>query len=282
MGGDAPAPPPQESSRQMWEAFNEAFPEILRTVNEGVSPAAQAQLKANQETAPGLAKLQAELYDAFGPLMAGTANRIAADQAKSQSQSDLDIIKGTGRDLVKEGIETQKLADPEFYKSRETVSNRLGDLLGSIDLTGGISAGEQEALRRGIAQENNARGIAQTPSQTAVVEGAVKFGGAQRAREDAAKGQLTQALSVANGALPAMRSGVDAFQVATGRSSMPNAGDNKFTGVDTSLGSSANGLGANTLGQVSSIVQQRNDINSKRRDGLDRFNETFSSVVGSL
>jgi hypothetical protein len=282
MGGDPPAPPPNESTAEMFGAFQNAFPNILRIQNEGIVPSAEAQLKANQAVAPGLAALQAQLYGAYGPQMARTADQINAQSQEAQAKSDLGVVGGTGRKLVEEALTTQKLADPEFYKTRESTAGNLEKLFNSINLDGGLSAGENEAISRGLAQQNQSRGIAGNPSQTATVEGAMKFGGAQRAREAQAKDQLTMALQTANQALPAMKSGVDVFQVATGRSSMPNAGDSKFTGVDTSLGNAANQVGANVLNQVGGLVQQKNQINADRRDGLDRFNETFSSVIGSL
>jgi hypothetical protein len=282
MGGDPPAPPEQESTWNMLESYRQQFPNFLSITNEGVKPAAEAQLAANQAVAPGLARLQEEIYRAYGPLYAETANKIAADQAQSTAQSDLDVVTGTGRDLVREGIETQKLADPEYFKTRESVSSGLERLLASIDPSGRLSAGENEAISRGIAQQNQSRGIANTPSQTAVVQNAMTFGGAQRDREIQGQNQLGMALQTANQALPALKSGVDAFQTATGKSSMVNAGDSKFTGVDTSLGNSANNLGSNLLGQIGALTQQNNDINANRRDSLDRFNESFSSVVGSL
>lgn len=282
MGGDPPAPAVGESTDQMLQAFTKAFPEILRVTNEGSLPAAQAQLAATQATSPALAALQAQLYQQFGPALANTSNQINNATALNQAQSDLAVMSGPGQDLVKKSIETQKLADPEYYKARELTGANLGNLFGSIDLNGRLSGGENEALSRGLAQSNQSRGLATTPSQTATLQNAMTFGTAQKEREDTAKSQLTQALSVANGTLPALKSGVDTFQVSTGRSSMPNAGDSKFLGVDSSAGQAAQGVGQNLLGQIGGLTQQKNDINANRRDSLDRFNQSFSSVVGSL
>lgn len=281
MGEDPPAPSAQESTKDMLAAYTAAFPDILNATNAGVVPSAQAQLAANQAIAPGLAALQAQIYQAFGPMMGQTADQIAANTAKSQTQSDLDILNGSGKQLSQAAIDAQKMADPEYYKLRESVGGNVDKLLNSIDLSGGLSGGETEAINRGIAQQDQQRGIANTPSQTAVVSNAMKFGQAGYQRKQDSQNQLAQALNVANGALPALKSGVDTFQVVTGRPST-NAADNKFVGVDTNLGSSANSLGGNLLGQVGGLTQQKNDINANRRDSLDRFNQSFSSVVGSL
>lgn len=281
MGGDPPAPSVGQSVGEMMREFTGAFPDFLKVTSAGMVPAAQAQLAANQATAPGLAKLQAELYQAFGPQMGAISNQIDAANRMAGTQSDLAVLQGPGKQLVQDATALQKTVDPEYYATRTGVADNLSKLFSSIDLNGRLSGGENEALSRGIAQENERRGLSTTPSQTAALSNAMTFGGAQHAREQEAKNNLTQALQVANGALPALKSGTDVFQVATGRPSV-NAGDSKFTGVDTSLGSSANGLGSNLLGQIGGLTQQKNDINANRRDSLDRFNQTFSSVVGSL
>lgn len=283
MGADAPAPPPQESTAKMLDSFAKSFPTLLRITNEAVPKAAQAQLNANQLTAPGFAELNQKLYDAYGPLLGDTANRIQAAQQKSQAASDLDTLNGPGGQLIEQARKVAREEDPEYYKSREQLGGRLGDLLGSIDLSGKISGGEREEITRSLNRDNLNRGIqTNTPSMTNTVENAVTFGNASHNRQLQAQDTLGKALQVGTGFLPASRSGVDPFQVGTGRSSVANAGDTKFTGVNPNLGSSANELGANVLGQVGGFVNNANEINANRRDELDRFNQTFSGVVGSL
>lgn len=282
MGGDAPAIPPGESTQEMLSAYVKAFPELLNVTNAGAVPAAQSQLAASQAVSPGLAKLQDELYAAYGPSLARTANTISNEQAMNQAGSDLAVLKGPGGELISQARAVQQQEDPEFYKTRSAVSDKLGGLFDSIDLSGKLSGGEREELTRAVNRGNQSRGIAANPSQTAVVENAMTFGNAGYQRKSAAQDKLGQALSIGTGFLPASRTGVDAFQVGTGRSSGMNAGDSKFTGVDTSLGSGAQGLGTSLLGQIGGLTQQRNDINANRRDSLDRFNQSWGSIVGSL
>lgn len=279
---DPKAPPAAESTNEMLAAYTHAFPDILKITNDAILPTAQKQLQATQATSPALMALQAQLYNTYGPQLAQTANKIAQDQAMAQAQSDKAVMAGPGQDLVKQAIDTQKMADPEYYAMRGQVSGKTGDLLNSIDLSGKLTPGESEAMQRQIAQENSQRGLSTAPSQTAVAENAMTFGDKLHQRQAQAKDQLTNALATANNALPAMKSGMDTFQISTGRSSQGNAGDNKFIGADTSLGQSAQGMGQNLLGQIGGFVQQKNDINANRRDELDRFNQTWGSVVGSL
>jgi hypothetical protein len=279
--GDDRAPTPGESTDQELAAYTKYFPELMQINAANILPQEQAKLAATQAVSPGYSKLQQELYSTYGPLLAQTGNKIAADQAQSTAESDLNVVKGTGRDLVKEAIDTQKLADPEYYKAREQVGGRLGDLLGSIDLNGKLSGGETEALSRGQAQQNQQRGILTNPSQTAAISNALTFGNAQHQRESEAKGQLASALNVGNQFLPASQSGVDVFKVATGKTSMPNAGDSKFTGVQQGVGDITSQTGNNFLNNINQLTQQQNDINANRRDVLDRMNEV-GHALGSL
>jgi len=281
MGGDPQAPPPNESTAQMLRAYTENLPGLLKVTADNIGPYEQALVDAEKQASPQEAALQAELYSKYGPLLNDTANQITAANQQAQAQSDLNVIKGTGRDLVTQGLETQKVLDPEYYQTRTTTANRLGDLLQSINLNGQLSAGEQAQLQRGISQSNSSRGISNNPSQTAALQDALTFGSAQHTRENEAKNQLNSALQTANQALPALKSGQDAFQIATGRSSTGNAGDAKFTGVNTQAGQQATSMAGNLLGTTSQLTQQANDINANRRDSLDRVNQTLGGV-GSL
>lgn len=280
MSGDPPAPATTESTREMLKAYSEFLPDMLKVTAQGIGPYEQALLKSQQEVALPKAQLQAEIYRQLGPLLNKTGIDINKANAQGQAESDLNVIKGTGRELVKEGQETQKLLDPEFYKLREQAGGRMGELLSSIDLSGQLSGGEREELKRAQAQEFNRRGINNSPSNLAALEGAMTFGQAGYARKTAEGNRLQNALTVANQALPAMRSGQDAFQIATGRSSMPNSGDSKFTGVGE-VGQQSGQMSQGLLGATSNLIQQQNDINANRRDSLDRANQTLGGI-GSL
>jgi len=281
MGGDPQAPPPNESTAQMLRAYSENLPELLRVTAAGIGPYEQALTAAQQQTSPAQAALQAELYKTYGPMLNNTANDINNTNQLAQAQTDLNVIQGPGRGLVTQGLETQKILDPEFYATRTATANRLGDLLQSINLGGQISPGEQAQLSRGLAQQDASRGIQQAPSQTAALSNALTFGNAQHQRETESKNQLATALQTANQTLPALKSGQDAFQIATGRSSTGNSGDNKFTGVDTNVGQQSTSIANGLLGATSNLTQQANDINANRRDSLDRINQTLGGV-GSL
>lgn len=279
--GDPKAPSSNESTEAMLGAYTKYFPDLLKINQENILPNEQAKLEANQAVSPEYLALQNQLYKIYGPQLAATSDQINAASAKSSAQSDLDVLRGPGKDLVSEALKTAQEADPEYYKARQQVGGRLSDLLGSIDLSGNLSGGETEQLNRALAQENSRRGILNTPSQTAALSNAMTFGDARYNRQNQAKGQLAQALSVGNQFLPASNSGIDVFKVATGKTSMPNAGDSKFQGVNQNLGSDVAGQGTSFMNNLTQLKGQEMDINANRRDILDRMNEV-GQALGSL
>lgn len=287
MGGDPAAPPVEDSTNNMLQAFVQNYPDLLRVTDAGAVPAAQSQLAATQATAPAIAALNAQLYNTYGTQLGATSDAIATQQAQDAAKSNLDVINGAGGQSALAADALQRQIDPEYYKSRADISSSLGNLLGSVDLSGNLSGGENEAIARSLAQDNNNRGIApNTPSQTATVNDALTYGNAAYNRKQAAQNTLTQALNAGSSFLPAAKS-IDAFQTATGNPSgnATNAAANaQFTGTSASNGAAnaATSLGSNLLGQIGTLTSQQNDIDANRRDSLDRFNQSFSSVVGSL
>ncbi len=280
--GDAPAPAANESMANVLQAYQQNLPGFLSTANANILPSEQARLNAAQTISPGYARLNAQLFDEIAPQLSQTGSNIARQEALNQAQTDAAVLAGPGADVVRQQNILQREIDPEYYAQRTNTSNNLSRLFDSIDLSGGLSGGETEAIRRGLAQEGQARGTSTSPSMTETVANATTYGAAANDRRNQARSQLTSALNTATGALPAMRSGTDAFQVATGRSSQPNSGNSQFTGVNQNLGQSTDAMANNVLNSATGLATQQNEINANRRDGLDRFNETWSSVIGSL
>lgn len=279
--GDAPAPSTGESTEETIQAFTKNFPELMRITNEGILPSERAKLEASQAVSPDYSRLQARLFEELGPMLGATSDKIAANQAKSTAESDLSVLRGPGRDLVRESLNVSREADPEYYATREKVGGRLGDLLDSIDLSGSLSGGEREEMNRAQAQEGARRGTGTSPSQTAALANALQFGQASYNRQNNAKNQLGQAIGLGTAYLPTAQSGVDPFMVATGKSSRPNAGEGKFTGVQSGVGDNAFGAGNNFMNNITSMRQQENDINANRRDWMDKVNEGVTAL-GSL
>lgn len=268
---------------QQVRIMSDLLPYYSRAVAGQVIPQAQANFAATQAVSEPYTKLMADLYAKYGPQLNQIGSDIARQNALNQAGTDLAVLQGPGRDLISEAVETQKIADPEYYKTRELTSNRLGDLLSSINLGSGLSPTEQREIEQGLAREGTARGTYGSPSQSETVANAMRYGEAGRNRELQNQNSLSQAIAASTAFLPASRSGMDVFQVATGRPSTYNTGENKFTGLaDTSnQWSSLGNMSSQLLGNANQQQMANAQIDANKKDWLDKFSQ-FTSAVGNL
>lgn len=271
FGSDPPAPGTQESTDEMLRAFTARFPDLMRVTNAEVLPQARTQLDAAKIISPEYNKLQLDLYGQSAPKLAELGSQVERINRTGAAQTDLDILRGSGKDLVTEAQALDRQLNPEFYKTRETASKGLEDLLGSINL--GAPNVEAERL---VNQENARTGNASAPANaTNTVSNALSFGGELQKRRDA----LGQALTAATNFMQPSQGQFNPVQTALNRPST-NAGANQFQGVrDPS--DQAYQTGQGFMNNVTTLQAQKNDINANRRDGLDRFNETLTGI-GSI
>lgn len=280
-GGDPPAPPVTESTADMMRAMQENLPGYMSTLRKEIIPTEQAQLEASQQVSPGYANLAADIYDTTGRRLNTIGEEIAASNQMAKARSDASVLQGPGMDIVKAADAAQRVVDPEFYKMREA-TGRLGtNIINSFgEDPAQLSGSERAEIERGLAQENSSRGMFAAPSQVDAVGNAMAFGNAANARRAGA----ANVLGALSQPMVATRSGVDVLQQATGRPGQVNSGAPLVTGA-REAGSNAFAQGSNLLAQTGENQRTAMGINANRRDSLDRFNDTFSSVssgIGSI
>ena len=277
VNGGAPAPGTQESMAEGMKAYRE---NIIPMIQQQVTAARQYEpemQKLREEISPREQQLNADLYRQFGPQFARTGSDIARQNAQAQAETDLGIVSGTGRELVREAMRTQKEADPEAYRARELALANLEQLQGSLtDPNAGLSGAERAEIDRSLARENFARGTGATPTATSTVSNAMAFGQAGEARKAQRQSAIANAAQLAAGAVQPLSSRIDTFQLTTGRPSV-NQGEAR-TGGAREVGQESNAMGMNLFGNASQMRQQENQINAQRKSALDQF----SQVMGSL
>lgn len=236
-----------ETTAEMLKAYTEGLPSFMSAANAQILPNELAQLQASRETSPAYLELQKQLYDTYGADLNKIGSEIYKSNALAQAEADKAVIEGPGRDFVKGALETAKIADPEYFAAREKAGARLQELLQP-----GLTGGESEAAARGINRVAVGRGLLNAPSQTATLNAAQTFGNASRDR-------LSQALGVATGVMPQLRTGVNPFEV---RPAQQNTGNNLFTGVRQESGNQAAGYSNNLLGQIGQNVRTETQANA--------------------
>ena len=265
--GDSPAPPTQESTAEALSAWSQFLPTLMSQANAQVLPTEMARLGASQATSPQIAALNQLLYSTYGPQAAATSADINRQNMLSAAESENQVLEQQGNRLGKNYLDFANLVDPEYFKTREAAGNAAQQLLSPT-----LSGGEREEVQRSVNQSNEQRGLNTAPSKLSTVENAMTFGNSLRER-------LGQALNVTGSVMPSFRSGITPQGI--GASSTQNAGESHFTGVQQPS-NNAFDMANSFLGGVTNLQAQKNQINANRRDPLDRFNETFSGVVGSL
>lgn len=271
-GGDPTPTNAGESTASVLNAYTKYFPQLMQASAGAVAPTERELFKSRLEISPQEQELNAQLYNHFGPKLNAIGQQIARQNALSQAETDRQVQSGTGKDLITSNLELNKIADPEFYASRALVGDGLRKLLSGMDpnkLTGSEEANVERAVNR-----SNATNAAWNPrSQLTGISSALQFDD----RLQQKRSQFGQAIALAAGALPSTRSGIDTFQLTTGKPSVSDYGAGKFTGVKNT-GQETFGMGNNFLQGINATQIQRNQLYSNKRDSLDRVNETMSSV----
>jgi hypothetical protein len=279
INGGSPAPTTQESMAEVMKAYRE---NIIPMIQQQVAAAREyepAMQTLREQVSPREQQLNLDLYRQFGPQFAQASSDVARQNAEQQALTDLGIVRGTGRDLVREAMRTQKEADPEAYRARELALANLEKLQGSLtDPNAGLSGAERAEIDRSLARENFARGTGATPTATSTVSNALAFGQAGEARKSQRQSAIANAAQLAAGAVQPLSSRIDTFQLTTGRPSI-NVGEQR-TGGAREVGQESNAMGMNLFGNASQMRQQENQINASRKDALDSLTQGVSAAGG--
>lgn len=280
--GTAYRPPKQyKDTAESVRTLIDLLPYYSRAIAGQQIPDAQAGLAAAQSVSPGYQQLQLDLLKHFGVPLADEGNKIALRNALASAERDKSVLEGPGKDLIARALEQYKLVDPEFFSTRELTADKLGELLSSIDLKGGLSGSERSEIERSLAQEGARRGTINAPSQLDTVGNAMRYGEAGRKRELENRSELSKAIMAATAFMPSSRTGVDPFQVATGKSSTPNFGTNQFLG-NTNPANQAQGNAGGIFGAANQFGLQNNQITAteklNQKDWADYLNQVTSSI----
>lgn len=269
-----------ESMDSILQAYRAHLPALMQATTKQIEPTEQAKLAAAQATDPGYLALQTALFKQYGPELAKAGADINAQNALAQANSDLAVVTGPGRQLTQAALDTQKIADPEYYATRKIVSDKLNQLLGTYDPTG-LSEAERANVERASNQDQLRRGTYNTPSAIAAIENAMQYGDELNKKRTT----LAQILGISSGAIPNLKSNVDAYQVATGKPSTGNLGDTKFMGANKNIGGETFSMGNSLLNTATQMQQQANDEKFNRRTTFDDVAQgfgVFSNLLGSV
>jgi hypothetical protein len=268
--GDASAPTANESTHDSMQALTRNLPAYMQAMNSQVMPQAKTQLEASQYLTPAYSKLLDDIYKQYAPSMAQTGAQVEQINRLGAANTDLAILNGPGAAMTEAAQNLDRKLNPEFYKTREAASGKLGELLKSINLDD--PSVEAERL---INQENIRSGNLGNNSATNTVANALDFGKERMGRQ----AMLGQAINAATNFLQPAQGSFNPVNTALNRDSK-TTGENRFGGVQNP-GNQAYDAGNSLMNNISSFQNNAMQINANRRDTLDRVNETMGAV-GSI
>lgn len=268
MGDDTMKP--EESTAEMLKAFQAHGPAMVQAMTGTMPDAAWNEYLAKQRVALPEAQLQADVYRQVMPQLAEIGAGIDRTNQLAASQNEVDLVGGTGTELVAGADRLQRMLDPEFYKNRESVGAGIEKLFAGMD-PNSLTDTERENVARGLARTQGA-----TPTSTATtVENAMTFGNELTNKRNNFAAMLGQAAQ----AMPQTRSGIDGFNVATRRSVAGNTGGGAFRGLNENAGQTGMQASSQIMGSIGNLAQTRAQ---KYKSGLTRAMEGVQGVTSSL
>jgi len=270
---DSSGSPPNmsEVTRAQYRQAIRYLPQLSQVIAGTTPVMAQGQYNAAAQTSPQYAALDLALKNQYG---VPTADANAAIASRNTSNLS-DIFSGAGSDLIRSSTETAKIADPEYYRSREQLGAGVDKLLSGQD-PNRLTEAELENATRGVNRTNIATGNV-TPSQTQTISNAMTFGD-ELSKKRALFGD---ALGRATGALPAMKSGADTFRQVTGQPGTSGLGDTNF-GVQKQGESGAVNNALSTLYGAGSSASSNYINNSDYRSDAERVTGVGNGVAQSM
>jgi hypothetical protein len=162
------------------------------------------------------------------------------------------------------------MADPEYYGLRNQAAGKASDLMGGLD-PNAMSAGEMEQITRGLNRTGVSTGTNRIPSSSAAISNALTFGDRLMQK----KKDVAGIMSTIPGLMTATRSGIDINQQVTGSPAYT-------ANVGSNYGAVPLSLGQQYLTETGQNSRTQSTLQAQARDSLDRFNETFGSIMGGV
>ncbi len=259
-----------EATKDIMQAVTKYFPGYADAINSKTADTAKTQLAADQAVSPGYAELAQELFKTYGPENARTAAEVEGIANKAASERELDLAQTTGRELVKEADASQRMLDGEFYQGREQLGNAIGKYINANDPN--LTETESEAMRRGMGRTSFNPQSAMDTAKNMFLFGKE---GQEKARS------FGDVITNTAAALPAMRSTLPGFEIATRRQVGSTGQERTPTGTQGS-GSQTYGMGSQLLGQVGNVKYAEMSKQKSLLENVTGWGEFGGKVIGAV
>lgn len=271
-----PNPKDSSNARELTSNLAAYYPQALAALQQSTPGLAQMLAEITGSLSPQEAENQTSIYEQFGPRINAAGSNIENARMLAAREGELAALSGPGQGLIDQAVQGQQKVDPEFYKNQAMISEALQSFIkaGSPEL----SPTEMMQIQRGIG----ATGGMTTPSAMNTVKNAMTFGKAGTDKWT----NFGNAVMGASSALPNLKSGINAFEVGTGRALNPNSGDQRLLGpaqINPSSAMDANfGFANNILSNLGSMMTAQR---GKPKDAWDKVGigaGAFGNIAGGV
>jgi len=271
MGSSPTVTPTSESMNSIMGAMIKNLPQYASTINSIIGPTQQAEVDANRQIVPQQNQLSLEQAQQYLPALTQLDTENAKTRALGTVASDTAALKAAQNSgLIEHALALQKQADPEYYKNRDVLSSKLGQMA-QFD-PNNLSGSEVANVNRGLNQT-----AAGAPNLGAALSAAATFGNALAKRRGENQGYVQTIAS----SLPTLRSGFDPYMVATGKNSGPGQAAMGERGYQNGMSSTAQGYGNQMFGTAAQLQSQAAQNEYGKPTGLDQAGKIMG-MAGKL
>ncbi len=259
FSGDSKSPSSTGQAKAISSALATYLPDYASKLSAANKTVETNLLNLKKQLMPEEQDLYTNLYAKYAPEYAKTAQELE----DISSAGELSRLQGSGGQAYQLAEQMARQSDPEYYKTRELVANKLAELVNSP-----LSRNESESIARGLNRTNTN----EAPSNLSTISNAMNFGSAARDR-------LGQALNFAIKATPSFRT-TDAgniFNTASGRGRNTNQQQQSF---GTSIGTTGLDLGQNYTNNLFGLKNTEMSNNANRRSVVDYMNQSIGAFRG--
>lgn len=241
--------PGPETMANVLQSTQQYLPGVIEAISAQQPAVARMQAEVDRDVSPIYANTQADIFDTAGRRLAETGREISSADQLASAKTESDILSQFGPDLVAAATRLMEQADPEYAAQRRLVADANTKLLASQDPTQ-LSGSERGEVEKAVARQGDTN-----PNSTVnTVENAMTYGSALADKQS----RFGETVARIAATLPTLRSGIDAFQVATRRPAVPNAGTANFVGGQQGAGQNAWNTGNQFFQNASQMQAEAN------------------------
>lgn len=261
----------QTAASSAYQALEMYYPGIINLLNQGGASTAVAQAGQDAKAQAVRVAKDYDLWQTYGPLLAGVSDQIQAQSAKAAAQTELDILNGPGREKALAAAALQDQVDPAAAATRDALAAGYQKLLTGTD-PNQLTGAEREEIARAIG----AQGRANPNSNQDTVARAMTFGSALQNKQ-ALFSQI--AGSIATG-MPALRSGIDAYGTAVARATPSTAGQDRYNADSiTGAGDTGYQVGSQAQGMNTQFASNWQNVAGSGADFITQLGKIWSITI---